>query len=68
MRKLDKLTAQFPDEYRRTWTEKTGGSITAAKYEVNGVMCDSENRPAPHKTEAAKANAVKMRSAPKTAL
>lgn len=35
MRKLDKLTTQFPDVYRRTWTENHGDSITAAKYEVD---------------------------------
>ena len=35
MRKLEKLAAQFPDVYRRTWTEETGGKVTAAKYEVD---------------------------------
>jgi hypothetical protein len=35
MRKLDNLAAQFPDVYLRTWTEETGGKVTAAKYEVN---------------------------------
>ena len=35
MRKLDKLAAQFPDVYRRTWTEETGGKVTAARFEVN---------------------------------
>lgn len=35
MRKLEKLSAQFPDVYRRTWTEETGGKVTAAKYEVD---------------------------------
>lgn len=35
MRKLDRLCEQFPDEYRRTWTETDeDGRITAAKYEV----------------------------------
>lgn len=35
MRKLEKLAAQFPDVYRRTWTEETSGKVTAAKYEVD---------------------------------
>lgn len=35
MRKLEKQSAQFPDVYRRTWTEEIGGKVTAAKYEVD---------------------------------
>ena len=34
MRKLDKLCEQYPGEYRRTWVEKAGERITAAKYTV----------------------------------
>ena len=34
MRKLDKLCEQYPGEYRRTWVEKAGERITAAKYEA----------------------------------
>ena len=34
MRKLDKLCAAHPIEYKRTWTEKTGERIMAAKYTV----------------------------------
>lgn len=35
MRKLDKLCAECPDEYARTWTETDGeGTISAARYMV----------------------------------
>ena len=34
MRKLDKLCAAHPGEYKRLWEEKTGERITAAKYTV----------------------------------
>ena len=34
MRKLDKLVAQHPEEYSRTWVEQEGARITAAKYTV----------------------------------
>ena len=32
MRKLDKLCAAYPDEYKRTWAEQSGERVTAAKY------------------------------------
>ena len=32
MRKLDKLCASYPDEYKCLWVEKAGERITAAKY------------------------------------
>lgn len=35
MRKLERLSAQFPGVYKLLWTEETGGKVTAAKYEVN---------------------------------
>lgn len=34
MRKLDKLCAAYPDEYKRTWTEQSGERVTAANYTV----------------------------------
>lgn len=35
MRKLDKLCAEFPTEYRRVWTETDKhGNVTAARYET----------------------------------
>ncbi len=32
MRKLDKLCAAYPDEYKRTWAEQIGERVTTAKY------------------------------------
>lgn len=32
MRKLDKLCAAYPEEYKRLWVEKAGERVTAAKY------------------------------------
>ena len=35
MRKLDRLCADYPAEYRKVWEEKDGeGRVTAAKYET----------------------------------
>ena len=34
MRKLNKLCASYPDEYKCLWLEKAGERITAAKYTV----------------------------------
>ena len=34
MRKLDKLCAECPDTYKRTWVEQDGDKVTAARYEV----------------------------------
>lgn len=32
MRKLDKLCAAYPGEYKRIWVEKAGARVTAVKY------------------------------------
>ena len=35
LRKMERLCEQFPDAYRRVWTEKDAdGRLTAAKYET----------------------------------
>lgn len=68
LRKLDKLAVQFPDTYRRTWTETSDGTITAAKYEVNARFIRFGKPASATQTEARRANAVIMRSALKTAL
>lgn len=34
IRKLDKMCAAHPEEYRRVWTETNGGRVTAARYEM----------------------------------
>lgn len=69
LRKLERLSAQFPDVYRRTWTEQTGGKVTAAKYEVDARYIRF-GKPA---TEAQIARgkmlaSAKIDSAPRTAL
>ena len=39
MRKLDKLCADYPAEYRKVWTEKDGdGRVTAARYKTGCKM------------------------------
>lgn len=64
MRKLDKLTVQFPDVYRRTWIEKTGDSITAAKYEIDARFVRFSKPASVAQTEARRMNAFKINSAP----
>ncbi len=69
MRKLDKLAAQFPDVYRRTWMEETGGKVTAAKYEVDARYVRF-GKPA-SEAQIARGNMLaraKINSAPRTAL
>lgn len=68
MRKLEKLAAQFPDVYRCTWTEETGGNVTAARYEVDARYIRFGRPASAAQVEASRANAVKMHSTLKTAL
>lgn len=68
MRKLEKLAAQYPDVYRRTWTEETGGNVTAARYEMDARYIRFGRPASAAQVEASRANAVKMHSTLKTAL
>ena len=68
MRKLEKLAVQFPDVYRRTWTEETGGNVTAARYEMDARYIRFGRPASAAQVEASRANAVKMHSTLKTAL
>ena len=68
MRKLDKLTTQFPDAYKRVWEEKTGDAITAAKYEVDARFIRFGKPASAAQTAARKANASKMHSPPQKPL
>ena len=68
MRKLEKLAAQYPDVYRRTWTEETGGNVTAARYEMDARYIRFGRPASAAQVEASRANAAKMHSTLKTAL
>ena len=69
MRKLDKLCAACPSEYRRTWVEQNGDKVTAARYEVGNcklvrfckpVMLTEEQKDAAR--ERGKQNAERLAS------
>ena len=54
MRKLDKLCTAHPSKYKRTWTEKVGERITAAKYTVPSKFIRFGNPASEAKREAAR--------------
>ena len=68
MRKLDALVEKFPDVYRRTWTEETGGNITAAKYEFDTRFVRFGKPASEARIAAGKRAAFKMHSALKKPL
>lgn len=67
MRKLDRLCAECPETYQRTWAEKTGDSITAAKYEMPARFIRFGKPATAAQIEAGKRAIVRLRSASETA-
>ena len=62
MRKLDKLTEQCPEAYRRTWVEGPG---TAARYEVDAKYIRFGKPASEARKAAGRQAAARMRSVPR---